>query len=436
MADRAQAADLPAGPDAAHFGDDAFLTRLRQFNLALFLALPLAILVMRAAADAIVVIIALSFLVACARSRYWAWMREPPVAIAFVLWAVANVIVSPFAMDVGDSFGRSLPWIRFVLFYAAVTMWLVTGERELRLVGWWMAAVIALFATDALAQHLTGVSLSGNEIAGRRLTGILDRPNLGILLAKFGFPTLALLAWFCARGARRVVVAASVAVGLLIFVTIFLTGERAATLLSLIGLSIALAWVFAMVPRLRLAATTVFFGLAGVLAAVIALEERLQVRALRLADELSNFGGSSYGELFTVAFRAFADHPLTGVGLRSFRLACPEYASLGYIRRCLAHPHNIYLEWLSEGGAIAFAVFVAFVVALFVALWRLIRRDGVDAVSGGLLAGALLVSFFPFTASQSFLSNWPAVLLWFSVALAMASAGVMARGRPGAGSRT
>jgi O-antigen ligase len=334
----------------------------------------------------------------------------------------------PFRHDVLDSYGRSLPWIRFVLFYAAVTSWLVTGERDLRLVGWWMAAVLVAYVLDTLVQYFAGISLSGQERWGQRLTGVLDRPNMGIFLAKLGFPTFAVLAWFCARGADRRVIAAAVGVCTLVLVTILLSGERTATLLTLLGLVVVLAWVFVSVPHLRVKTTLLFLGLAGTVTMVVALVEHLRERVLALVDVLSSFGESPYGQLFTVAYRAFVDNPLTGVGLKSYRLACPKYESLGYITECMQHPHNIYLEWLSEGGLITFAVFVMFVVSLFVALLRLIRQGPVNPVSAGFLAGALLVTFFPFTASQSFLSNWPAILLWFSVALTMAAARVMAHG--------
>ena len=428
MADQANAEAAPTGSTAMHFEESALLTRLRRVNFAFLLALPLAISVSRGIAEALIAIIGLSFLFACARSRYWGWTRETPIIAALALWAVANIVVSPFAMDVADSFGRSLPWIRFVLFYAAVTSWLVTSERDLRLVGWWMAAVLLAYVLDTLVQHFTGVSLSGQESAGQRLTGILDRPNMGIFLAKLGFPTFAVLAWFCERGAGRWVIAATVGVCTLVLVTILLTGERTATLLSLLGLVVVLAWIFVSVPRLRITATLLFLGLAGTVSLVVALVEHLQKRVLALLEVLSNFGESPYGQLFTVAYRAFVDNPLTGVGLRSYRLACPKYESLGYITKCMQHPHNIYLEWLSEGGLIAFAIFVVFVVSLFVALLRLVRRGPVTPVSAGFLAGALLLTFFPLTASQSFLSNWPAISLWFSLALTLAAARVMALG--------
>src|SRR3546814_6987242 len=44
---------------------------------------------------------------------------------------------------------------------------------------------------DGYVQLLTGTSLSGNIATGERLTGPLDRPNIGMFTARMGFPLLA-----------------------------------------------------------------------------------------------------------------------------------------------------------------------------------------------------------------------------------------------------
>ncbi len=396
--------------------------RLRQVNLALFLAIPLGMLFARGVAEVMVAVIGLSFLFVCARDRRWAWLRETPIALALTLWLFLNLVVSPLAVDPMESFSRSLPWIRFVMFYAAVTLWLLADARDLRLVAWWMAGVVALVSVDVLVQGLSGVALTGNPMFGDRLTGSLDRPNIGMLLAKFGFPTLGLLAWLCRRASTRWTIPAAAALGALMLAAILLTGERGATALTLLGLLLTTLFAFVAYPRWRLAAAGLSAALVGTVAAVVLVEDRIRARMAELVDVLSDFGATQYGDLFAVSLRIFRDHPLSGVGLKNFRLVCPLYRDAGVLSECFTHSHNIYLEWLSEAGGIAFLLFVAFVVSLFLAMARLAPRNKGDAVTMGFLFGALLLSLFPLTVSQSFFSNWPALLLWFSIALAMATA--------------
>lgn len=425
----AEARPSATGEDSAPGvrGDGALgYERLRHVNLALFLAFPLGMLFARGVAEVIVAVIGLSFLFVCARSGRWAWLRETPIALAVTLWLFLNLVVSPFAVDPMESFSRSLPWIRFVMFYAAVTVWLLADARDLRLVAWWMAGVVALVSVDVLVQGLSGVALTGNPMFGDgiagRLTGSLDRPNIGMLLAKFGFPTLGLLAWLCRRASTRWTIPAAAALCALMLAAILLTGERGAAVLTLLGLLLTILFLFVAHPRWRLAAAGLSASLIGTVITVILVVERLRARGAVLADDLSRFPETIYGNLFDLSLRIFLDNPLSGVGLKNFRLVCPLYKDAGVLSECHPHAHNIYLEWLSEAGAVGFLLFVAFVVSLFVAMARLARRNAGDAVSMGLLFGALVLSLFPLTASQSFFSNWPAMLLWFSIALAMATA--------------
>ncbi len=415
----------PSVPGGSAFGHERF----KHVNLALLMAFPLALLFARGAADVIVVLIGLSFLFVCVRSGRWEWLRETPVVLAIVLWVFLNFVVSPFAVDPIVSFGRSLPWIRFVMFYAAVTVWLLTDERDLRRMAWWMAGVLALVIADVLAQGLSGVTLTGHPIQSTRLTGPLDRPNIGMLLAKFGFPTLGLLACVCRRTSTRWAVAATAGLCAFMFVAILLTGERGATALTLLGLSLTIVIFFAAYPRWRLAAAGALAALAGSAAAVAMAVDRIRLRLVNFVDDLSRFGETIYGELFALSLRVFADYPLSGAGLKNFRTACVPYRDAGVISECHPHPHNIYLEWLSEAGAVGFLLFAAFVVSLFAALARAARSGSADAGSMGFLLGALLMSLFPLTVSQSFFSNWPAMLLWFSIALTMAAARGQWRGR-------
>ena len=64
--------------------------------------------------------------------------------------------------------------------------------------------------------------------------------------------------------------------------------------------------------------------------------------------------------------------PITGFGLKSFRLKCPEVLTKDNLIRgekpqlfaCGNHPHNFYLEILSEGGIIGLMVIVVFFIIL------------------------------------------------------------------------
>ena len=393
------------------FGDEP----LKRVAMGLLLAFPLALLAARSVADVIVVLIGLAFLFESIRRRRWEWLRDPVILAALALWAVLNLVVSPMAVDSAVSFERSLPWIRFLLFYAAITVWLLADRRSVKLVMWWMACVIVLVVIDCLVQALSGVSVTGEPIKGIRLTGLLGT-NIGSFLAKTGFPLIGLLLCVYCFGSslRRSLVISTL--GLVIFLSILLTGERTITLLTLLSLALVLLFVFISAPGHRLLVARLAVLPVGVIAAVIMLEGRIHQRLSDLIADLSHFWESPYGHLFSAAWRIFMDNPLTGVGLKNFREVCTRYTE-----HCHPHPHNIYLEFLSESGVFGFVFFIAFVAIIIVTFARRTIRNSINPAAIGFFAGALLISLFPFAATQSYFSNWPAMLLWYSLSLTMAA---------------
>ena len=66
--------------------------------------------------------------------------------------------------------------------------------------------------------------------------------------------------------------------------------------------------------------------------------------------------------MYTSAYRMFLDNKFIGVGPRQFRNKCEQYYVSEY--SCETHPHNTYLELLSEAGIFAFLIVASFFVYL------------------------------------------------------------------------
>ena len=65
-----------------------------------------------------------------------------------------------------------------------------------------------------------------------------------------------------------------------------------------------------------------------------------------------------HNDMYIAAFKMFLDNKYFGVGPRQFRNECENYPVSEY--SCETHPHNTYMELLSEAGIFAFLI-VAFV---------------------------------------------------------------------------
>jgi O-antigen ligase len=393
---------------------------LRRANLFFLGILPGALLLSRGAAEVLIGLISLSFLICILAERRWDYLTEPVVMILIATWLVLNLIVSPLAFSPEASFGRSLPWLRFVLFFAATVMWLLRSPDDFKfvLIAW--SAILALAILDGYVQLATGMSLSGHVIQGNRLTGPLNRPNIGIFVARSAFPLLAIALLLSserrtAGGYIAIAVLAAAA-----FVFVLLTGERTAAMLTLLAALTLAAIVVFFMPGRRWIGALLAVVVPGSMLLLFHASKTVQVRTAEFWSVVDNFWTSVYGRIFASAFKLWERNPLTGVGLKNFEAAC-EASVPPVTTHCYQHAHNIYLEWLSESGLVGLACFLAFVTAITMPVLLVVSRAETRLVGAALICG-LIVTLFPLAATQSFFSNWPAMVMWTALAVLTATA--------------
>lgn len=400
---------------------------MRRFCLTLFGLLPAMLLVARAGAELLVAVIGLAYLAVAVRRRSGWTLTGPMPAVLLGTWLVLNLVVSADALDRASSLRESLPWVRFVLLFLAVNDWLVRSRADLARVAWLWAVTLGLALLDGYVQWLTGTSLSGQPMFGDRLTGPLSRPNIGMFMLRIGYPLLGAALLLSDRGASlaRTAMIVFATVAAVLFVQ--LTGERAASVLSLLALATTLTLAFVVVPERRRLAAALWLLFAAVTSTVLLTNPRIAHRATLLAADLGSYWQTPYGELVTAGLRMWWRYPVTGVGLDNFERACHLLTESSMRYGCYPHPHNPYIEWLAESGVVGTAGYLFFLVLVIRRVSSLLHAASRAHAAGAVLIGALVTLLFPFTASQSIFSNWPAMVFWCALAMTVACAGLAAR---------
>lgn len=385
--------------------------------------IPLFLIFSRGAADGALTLTALLFLLHSALRKDWGWVRAPFFLVALALWAWVVLAVTPLAIAPLDSLQRAATWIRYPIFFMAVTGWVLREEKARRWFFIAQAALLVFVTVDALWQYITGMSLTGNAIIRERLTGPFDNVKVGIFLAKTALPLFGLffLVALLQRGSwkKRAMSLLAVAGLLALFsVTTLLSGERTAFLTLLLGLMAAGAVVVLRMPRARLPILLAALVATAVIMSLYVTQINVYDRTHYLIKNLMHFEETEYGQLFTGAWEVWKTYPVSGAGLRGFREACFDVIYAGIIEKCNLHPHNPYLEWLAEAGVVGLLMFCALVGALFMQAARALRQgSGAGAIPAAFALGVVVLNFFPLMASQSMFSNWPGVLMWYSLAI-------------------
>lgn len=379
--------------------------------------MPLLLMFSRAAADVATVIIGVCFLLSSLAEKNWEWVKQPELRLLALLWLVL-MLQAPFTpMDTHKALVSAAIWIRFPLLYAAARTWLLTTPQSLMRLAVCAGVALLMLIMDSAWQYITGTSLTGHRISeGGRITSALGHANAGNLLLKIALPTLGILC-YALRNKRWLkwllppVILAGMAV-------IIVSGERSTALLMLLACAVIGGICFIRQPQLRRYVLLGGVLTVALLALLILTQPLVRDRVDYLVLQLSDFRNTYYGQLYLAAWGLWQKYPLTGIGAQQFVRACQQNMPGMHIFYCDMHPHNYYFEWLAAGGTLGFALFVGTMLLIIRRTLQACRFTGAECIVAVFTAAGLAVVLFPFIVTQSAFSNWPALLFWYSLALA------------------
>ena len=135
-------------------------------------------------------------------------------------------------------------------------------------------------------------------------------------------------------------------------------------------------------------------------------------------EVIKNFSTSAYGEIYLLSFKMFIDNPITGIGINNFKYLCNYnalYKNMMINYECASHPHNIYIQWLTEGGLIVFILFILFLFFLV----KFIINNTADKKYKIISIVIILIMFWPIMSTGSLIKNWFGIITFFIIGLCM-----------------
>jgi len=306
-------------------------------------------------------------------------------------------------------------WYVAVLLLLIVATALITPEQ--------VRLVVSAFVIGAVASVVIGLFAGGlvdSSTALERATAVEGRlqggggdPNYlaGGLIPAIAFAG-ALLGSFRSPLARWTLMAGAgtLAIGLAA------TQSRAGLIASVVALLAGLA----VYRRQRM-------YLVAVVAAVVSLGGMWFATNPDAWQRTTSFddGGAGRSELWQIAWRMSADHPIVGVGLNNFRTRSSEYVrepgSLSEVALIAERPrivHNLYLELLVETGVIGLLIYLTAVLASMAAAAQAARGfDRIGSTGMASIARATLVGTIAMLTAGFFISYAADARLWFLLGL-------------------
>lgn len=341
--------------------------------------------------------------------------RYGPLFLAvtgFVGWLGLSIVWA------GQSGQALSEWLRVLLAVSVllITVLVVHDPRGVRLA---VGAFVLAGACSALV-GLSGLStapanpdaLAAVESAGRISAGTGD-PNV-LAAALVATAALALGLMPGSRGATRT---ALLGVALLSAAGVAATQSRGGFVAAGAAICMALVLYRHEIGRVL---PIVLVALCGVAVYFVATPSAL--------DRVTDYGdaGDGRSELWTVGWRAFGDHPVSGIGLNQFRIESSEYVlepgSLKFVRLIAERPvvvHNVYLQFLVEAGVVGLALYLLVVWSCIGRLASAARRLAVlGAMDDADMARSLLVAITAMLVAGLFLSTGIDYKIWLLFGLA------------------
>tara|TARA_B110000003_G_scaffold275873_1_gene319868 strand:- start:189 stop:1466 length:1278 start_codon:yes stop_codon:yes gene_type:complete len=293
--------------------------------------------------------------------------------------------------------------------------------------------ILVLVCVDVLIQYFFGADVFGNQVNkhhGYRLSGPFgDEYIVGSYISKF-----ALISLFYLNKKKGIYEALFLIFALGI---VLLSNERSASIMFFAGIIV----YFILTTNLKFTKKLINFSCLAALIIILfnlnnqlrehfikrtfqqfGIIENVDSRGAPLGNKIDSFWDSKWGAHFLTAFEISKNKPTLGSGLHTFRIECKnkkyEKIESGYFNeRCNTHPHNIYLEVLSELGILFFIFFIIFIFYFLFKLFKVYFFNKKHQQEASIIISLFFMLFFPIQTTGSLFSTWNGVIYWIVIAL-------------------
>ena len=393
--------------------------------------LPLLLIFSRAVADTTIVIISILFLYYSFKQIGWGWVKQKWFLFAIFFSAYCLTINSALSIDSAETFAYAFFFLRWPIFSMALAYWILSDLKSLKKFLISLTLLLLFIIFDTWWQFFFDQDIFGFEkYSGNRLTGpFKGNPEVGTWLAKLILlPPLLLILYdkYKLQIHQNYFTYAFFIISTIVFLTIFITGERMQLLLIL---SSILIFFFGLISEkifsLKKISLLLILSISIILFFAINFPETTQRAFFSTIEKIINWRSSDYGLVWQSAYDVWMQSPLFGVGLHKYREACVNLGIYGTSHMnaigsgVCSHPHNISLQLLSETGIFGFMIFYLMVFYLTISSLKKYFKNSLW-LSFALTFNIIFTCFLPIASSTSFFSNKYGAIIWLLIGVMLA----------------
>ena len=342
-----------------------------------------------------------------------------------------------FSDNFSNSLLRNVFFIKYIIFTLGTIYFLSENKFRISFLYKTWIIIITFFAIDMYVQFFLGKNIIGIEspLKFHRVSGFMgDELKAGSLILSLG---LILSCYFTNNNLYK-------NTGLLLIIfflsVIFISGDRSNFLKSLLIISVLIFFFNKdLLKKILIMMSVLFVFIIFIISNYNTFTERYKNQIINKLIEydynlIDYISSTEYGKVYYTGITLFLNNKLFGVGNKNFRLLCSKSEKEKFLTknkieydenfikekfeekfRCNTHPHQIYIEILSEHG------FFGFIVLIFL-LFYFIKKNILIVIKKGNIVLAckfliILINFIPILPGGSFFTSFNATLFWLNIAL-------------------
>ena len=390
-------------------------------NLLLIL-LPFSVITGPFISDLSISIIAIIFLIKCIIEKNFIYFKN--IYFRYFIFFYFVCLISSLTSDFKliSSF-KSFFYFRFGIF--ALCVWHLLSEDK-KLIKYIFVSLFLCFCIlvfDGFIQYVYGKNIIGLPTHGIRLSSFFgDELILGSYLSRF-LPILIGVFFLTNYSKNKTILNIFFLFIILSIVLIYVTGERASFLLSVMSIT----YIFVMWNKYSKKFLIILIISSFILLLTNFNNPDIKQRMVNITKEqlgLSDKPVSSvYVGHFLIAKDLFKENPILGVGPKNYVKHCTnnkKFQAPPYL--CTTHPHNTYIQLLSETGLLgASTIFLIFIIFSFFSAkhmyFKLFKKIDTFNISEICILSSMLITLWPITSSGSFFNNYINIIYFFPVGI-------------------
>ena len=360
--------------------------------------------------------ISLLFLIYSLRQKNFSYFKNKYFFIFLIFWSylIFNSLINNLNFD---SLKISLFYFRYGVFVIAITVLLKVDDSFLKYFFYIIFVCFVALILDGFYQYFVGENILGFKKTERVSSFFGDEWILGSYLSRM-WPIFFGISIFILKKNSKLFFL-FVIIFILSEVLIFISGDRTAFF------NINLSAIFIILFSKKLLKLRLFTLVSSlILISLISFinpsaKERvidLTINQMNLFNETNKDQEKLYifsrehTHHYITAYRMYLDHKILGVGVKNFRKFCSDKKYIESNSSCAPHPHNTYVQILSETGVIGFSflvfVLIYFCIYIFKHLTLRIKGKYYFTDFEICILSGIAIYLWPFAPTGNIFSNW------------------------------